>query len=97
MLVGIQIPYDESHFGYKYPCIMQHNDPYPKALILQNDSLISFKEVSLLKGRSLNESDFLCGKKRESQKSLGHSQRLVYSGELKSYLRPKTFRRKHKK
>lgn len=39
-----------------------------RVLILRNDSLISFKEVSLLKGRSLNESDFLCGKKRESRK-----------------------------
>lgn len=60
-----------------------------RALILRNDSLISFKEVSLLKGRSLNESGFLCGKKRESQKSPSHSQRLVYSGELKSSNVPK--------
>ncbi|GBP69175.1 hypothetical protein EVAR_98247_1 [Eumeta japonica] len=39
---------------------------------------LTFKEVSLLKGRSLNESDFLCGKKRESRKKVSaHSQRCL--------------------
>lgn len=59
---------------------------WPKGSNPPNDSLISLKELSLLKGCSLNESDFLCGKKREPRKSLGDSQRLVYSRELKSYV-----------
>lgn len=62
----------------------------PTALLVhQNATLTSFKELSLLKGLSLNESEFLCGKKRECRKkSWAIHKRLVYSGELKSYVRP---------